>query len=127
MNSFCESVLLYIRKENDIEQILALILRDIFLNDLTYIAHEKTWMQYSTASKKWCPFDANVFWGKLRSIQKFMEGTLKAYIANGKHTLSAIEVLYVNKFVAIMCNHIKYYLEKEAFLNQCKVYFTASS
>ena len=52
MDIFINDVLKYVKHEHEVEKILALTIRDIFMNDLIYITFSDQWKQYDLATKK---------------------------------------------------------------------------
>ena len=126
MDAFCEGILTYIKNENDIDKIIALTLRDIYLNELIYIAYTDKWMKYNISTKKWSSFDPNEFIFKMQSIKKFFSLILSNFINKGGD-YSEIERFYINKEISHLCNYIDKYFSKEDFLKICRRYFSVSS
>ena len=125
MNEFCEGVLEYIKNENEFEKIIALTLRDIYLNELIYIAYTDKWMKYNISEKKWSSFNPGEFLGKLQNIKKFYYSNLKSFVT--KPNYSRIEQFYIHKEIIHLCNYIDKYFDKDIFLKECRKYFSVLS
>ena len=125
MDTFCEEVLKYIENETQFEKMIALILRDIFLNDLIYIAYTDKWLKYHISTKQWSSFDHNEFISKIAKINKFLKRKLTKFL-NLKR-ITDIEKYYLNKEITHLCDYIDHYFNEDRFFIECKRYFNLKS
>lgn len=122
MDDFCEKVIEYLMNERDKDKVIALILRDIFLNELIYISYTNDWKQYHMDTKKWTHFDASVFARKQPLIYNFLSENLYKYV-NAKGEFDMQQKIGVLKKISELCSHIDSTKNKEVFLNKAKTYF----
>lgn len=121
MDEFCEDIINYLKKENEMEKILSLIIRDIFLNDLIYIEFNSQWKQYNMKEKIWSTFNINLFIDKLDKINEFLCNDVMHYIHNSDHEKT--EKFFLMKEIKHLCNYINNYMDKDVFIENCKKYF----
>ena len=82
-------------------KLIALTLRDIFMNDIVYISHSREWKLYK--SKKWQPLDKN---GMKRKISKLstilcqmIEKVIDVDIENEKKKEFISKIMKLNKIL----------------------------
>lgn len=121
MSTFHSDMLTYIKDEDDIEKIIALTLRDIFLNELIYIRYTNEWKQYDLNKKTWSDFDVNTFMKKMDFIKSFYENDLIKYIK--LNVSDEIERFYLIKEVKHLTNYITKYMIEKTFIEHCKLFF----
>ena len=121
MDTFLNDVTRYLKEENNIEKILALTLRDIFLNDLIYITFSDEWQQYNISKKEWSKFDINTFLKKLDFLVLFYEHDLSRYINNTMD--DGVDKTYLLKKVKHVTNYISKFMDNDDFIRKCQTYF----
>lgn len=122
-DELCENVIRYINDDsNNYNKIIALILRDTFLNELIYISYTNDWKQYNMKTKEWKTFNPNVFITKLPSIKHFFVNTMNLYI-EAKSNLSKNEKKHINHQIKSICKYIDSIKGSNTFINDTKRYF----
>ena len=122
-DELCENVIKYISDDsNNYNKIIALILRDTFLNELIYISYTNDWKQYNMKTKEWKTFNPNVFINKLPSIRNFFMNTINPYV-EAKNNLSKNEKKHVNHKIKNICKYIDSIKGSNTFINDTKRYF----
>ena len=121
MDTFLYDIVQYLKKEEEIEKILALTLRDIFLNDLIYITFTNEWKQYSINTKQWSNFKITTFINKLEYVLSFYEKDVVNYINNNIH--ESIERFYLLKQVRYIRNYVMNNMDHTHFIEKCEMVF----
>ena len=122
-DELCENVIRYISDDsNNYNKVIALILRDTFLNELIYISYTNDWKQYNMKTKEWKTFNPNVFINKLPSIRNFFMNTINPYV-EAKNNLSKNEKKHVNHKIKNICKYIDSIKGSNTFINDTKRYF----
>jgi hypothetical protein len=129
MKSLCGNVMQYIKEENNMETIMALTIRDIFLNDVIYIKRTNTWKEYNSTKKEWFEFNVCIFIQKLHHVNLFYKNDLTNYINNSK--LQEVEIFYLLKQLNKLSEYIEpvygqtddRIINKDLFIKRCKDYF----
>jgi hypothetical protein len=122
-DELCENVIKYISDDsNNYNKIIALILRDTFLNELIYISYTNDWKQYNMKTKEWKTFNPNVFINKLPSIRIFFEDTMKYYV-EAKNNLSKKDKKHIKHQITNICKYIDSIKGNNTFINDTKRYF----
>jgi hypothetical protein len=104
---FCEKILPYINEHfNNREYLLALIIREIRVNDLIYINLNCTWYLYNKTIKKWNKFDFNEILNKLYRFIDFFNNIFVTYI-NLQESLNKINKYRFIKISKNIADHIK--------------------
>ena len=125
MDTFCDTVIHYTKTEESIDKIVALTLRDIFLNELIYVQYFDVWKQYDTDTKTWSDFAVNEFHNKLLKLQDFFSTSLPSYLANAQNqdTLSSTERVYLKKYMGFIQKYITTVEGEQSIIEQCKKCF----
>lgn len=117
--SFGKDILTYVREEEEIEKILALTIRDIFLNDLIYIRYNTKWMQYDMKNKQWTDFDVRQLLTKLDKLDHYYKHDLLSVMKQSHQEDKEMLVKKVTK----LSDYIKKDLDIQLFLDNCSKYF----
>lgn len=125
MDTFCDAVIHYVKTEESIDKIVALTLRDIFLNELIYVQYFDVWKQYNTETKTWSDFTVNEFHDKLAKLRDFFSTSLPSYLANAQNqqTLASTERQYLLKYMGFIQKYITTVEGEQNIIEQCKKCF----
>lgn len=117
--SFGKDILTYVREEDEIEKILALTIRDIFLNDLIYIRYNTKWMQYDMKNKMWIDFDVRQLLTKLNKLEQYYKHDLLNVMKQSHQEDKEMLVKKIDR----LSDYIKRDLDIQLFLDKCSKYF----
>jgi hypothetical protein len=139
MDVFCNTVINYIKTEEAIERIIALILQDIFMNELIYVQYFDVWKQYDMANKMWYNFEVKEFHNKLWKLRDFFLESLPMYIEkvyntsynatgntsgntsdNTSDKLTPNEKYYLLKYIRVIEKYIITADGERAIIDECK-------
>lgn len=125
MDTFCDTVIHYIRTKESIDEIVALTLRDIFLNELIYVQYFDVWKQYDTVTKTWSDFAVDEFHDKLLKLREFFSTSLPNYLASAPNlkTLPSTERHYLTKYMGCIQKYITTTEGEKNIIEQCKKCF----
>jgi|UniRef100_A0A6C0CV29 hypothetical protein len=122
MQSFCNEIIKYFEVYSNEEKIIALTLRDIFLNDLIYISYTNRWQQYDIKEKEWSHFDINKLVKKLDKVSSFFENELIRFVEE-ESNLEKIDKYHVVKQIRKVIHYMHEKLNTKAFSKKCQEYF----
>lgn len=126
MDTFCDAVIDYIKTEEKIEKVVALTLRDIFLNELIYVQYFDVWKQYDTKTKTWNNFEVQEFHDKLAKLRDFFSTSLPNYLTNLQkqpETILSTERTYLLKYMGFIEKYITTLEGEKEIIEQCKKCF----
>lgn len=126
MKSFCNEIIKYFEAYSSEDKIIALTLRDIFLNDLIYVSYTNKWQQYDMKEKEWSHFDINKLVQKLDRVSSFYEYDLIPYVEN-ESNLEKIDKFYILKQIHKVIHYMNDRLNTKQFEKKCQEYFKISS
>ena len=126
MKSFCNEIIKYFEAYSSEDKIIALTLRDIFLNDLIYVSYTNKWQQYDMKEKEWSHFDINKLVQKLDRVSSFYEYDLIPYVEN-ESNLEKIDKFYILKQIHQVIHYMNDRLNTKQFEKKCQEYFKISS
>jgi len=126
MRSFCNEIIKYFEVYSNEEKIIALTLRDIFLNDLIYVSYTNKWQQYDIKEKEWSHFDINKLVKKLDKVSSFFENELIRFVEE-ESNLETIDKYYVLKQIRKVIHYMNERLNTKTFAKKCQDYFKISS
>lgn len=126
MRSFCNEIIKYFEVYSNEEKIIALTLRDIFLNDLIYVSYTNKWQQYDIKEKEWSHFDINKLVQKLHRVSSFYENELIRFVEE-ESNLETIDKYYVLKQIRKVIHYMNERLNNKTFAKKCQDYFKISS
>lgn len=125
MDSFCSKIVEFFRDNDCEETIIALTLREIFLNDLIYISQTNKWQQYVSKKKEWSHFDIQKLVQSVPKVTTFYEKDLTNYLYSSK--LQSIETFYIKKQIKAMVAHANDKWNTQLFVEKCKECFRIAS
>lgn len=123
MNSFYNEIIRYFEAYSNKDKIIALTLREIFLNDLIYVSYTNKWQQYDIVRKEWSHFNIEKLILKLDKVCSFYENKLIKFV----ETHSEFEP---NQLIIQIHDVIKYMktgLKTSDFSKKCQEYFKICS
>lgn len=121
MDDFCEGVVKYMKSDESVDRIVALTLRDIFLNELIYVQYFDVWKQYDTGTKKWSDFPVKEFHEKLTKLRDFFTNVLPGYL--DRTEVSEDRRTFLKKYTGLVEKYMKTTEGERDIIEQCKVCF----
>lgn len=122
MDAFCDGVMHYVNTEDSVDKVIALTLRDIFLNELIYVQYFDVWKQYDTTKKQWSDFPVKEFHDKLSKLRAFFSTSLPEYVERQEDTTSA-EVRHLKMYMALIDKYMSTTEGEQNIIEQCKECF----
>lgn len=118
MDSFCSKIVDYFRDNDCEETIIALTLRDIFLNDLIYISYTNKWQQYDLKKKQWEHFEIEKLVQNISKVSHFYENDFTNHLENSN--LQDIEKFYIKKQLKSIVSYANEKLKRDLFIEKCQ-------
>ena len=124
MDVFCKSVIIQMEIYDNIEELIANILHDIFLNDIIYVDCRKEWKQYETKENRWISFVENDLYSKIKKLDKLFKDILIDYVINTDDIINTDKVFLRRKI-----SNLEDYISSEDIrindiCNKCKKLFS---
>lgn len=123
MKSFCNEIIKYFEVYSNEDKIIALTLRDIFLNDLIYVSYTNKWQQYDIKEKLWSHFNIDKLVQKLDKVSSFYETDLIRFVED-ESNLETLDKYAITKQIKKVVEYINKRLNTKTFAKKCQDYFT---
>ena len=80
---YCSNAILYMNDDNNnYEEIISLVLKDLKENDIVYINRTKKWYKYNKKDKIWIEYNFNIIISKITELYEFFEDIIGKYLEN---------------------------------------------
>lgn len=101
MDVFCESVINNIRNIETIEDVISVLLHDIFMNDLIYLDYRSEWRQYNSKTKQWKFFVEKEFVSKIKKLDRLFSEVLIDHVIKSEDIINMDKVILRRKISEI--------------------------
>lgn len=121
---YCSNAILYMNDDNNnYEEIISLVLKDLKENDIVYINRTKKWYKYNKKDKIWIEYNFNIIISKITELYEFFEDIIGKYLENN----NTLNLNNKNRFKIKSKNIASYILNhnintEKLYKNSCKIF-----
>ena len=125
MDVLCNSIITNIKNIDTLEEVISVLLRDIFMNDLIYVDYRNEWRQYDSQIKKWKFFMDKDFGNKIKKLDRLFSEVLIDYVIKSEDITNIDKVILrrkiseINRYISDIDN-----INLELINSKCKKLFS---
>ena len=101
MDVLCNSIITNIKNIDTVEEVISVLLRDIFMNDLIDVDYRNEWRQYDTQIKKWKFFMDKDFGNKIKKLDRLFSEVLIDHVIKSEDITNMDKVILRRKISEI--------------------------